>query len=134
MYVRVSRCECHNVGSKGAHQTIELERSLKEADKETSMMKSSPLCQLISIDILLFEINVFFNSVSISDNGTLNGIISRSDLVLHRFLAKYIYTAQKMKFSIKDFLNKRDQICRKSRIWSHLLKKSLMENFFFVRC
>ena len=39
--------------------------------------------------------------------------------------------AQKMKFSIKDFLSKCDQIRRKLRIWSHLLKKSLMGNFFF---
>ena len=36
-----------------------------------------------------------------------------------------------MKFSIKDFLHKYDQICRKLRIWVHLLKKSLMENFIF---
>ena len=36
-----------------------------------------------------------------------------------------------MKFSIKDFFSKRDQIRRKLRIWSPLLKKSLMENFIF---
>ena len=36
-----------------------------------------------------------------------------------------------MKFSIKDFFSKCDQICRKLRIWSHLLKKPLMENFIF---
>ena len=36
-----------------------------------------------------------------------------------------------MKFSIKDFLSKCDQIRRKLRIWLHLLKKSLMENFSF---
>ena len=36
-----------------------------------------------------------------------------------------------MKFSIKDFLSKYDEIRRKLRIWSHLLKKSLMENFIF---
>ena len=36
-----------------------------------------------------------------------------------------------MKFSIKDFFNKCDQILRKLRIWSDLLKKSLMENFTF---
>ena len=34
-------------------------------------------------------------------------------------------------FSIKDFLSKCDQICSFLRIWSHLLKKSLMENFIF---
>ena len=39
------------------------------------------------------------------------------------------YTAQKIKFSIRDFFSKCDQICRKLRIWSHLLKKYLMENF-----
>ena len=38
-----------------------------------------------------------------------------------------------MKFSINDFFSKYDQIRRKLRIWSHLLKKSLMENFFFVQ-
>ena len=33
-----------------------------------------------------------------------------------------------MKFFIKDFFSKCDQILRKLRIWLHLLKKSLMEN------
>ena len=37
-----------------------------------------------------------------------------------------------MKFSIKDFFCKYDQICRKLRIWSHLLKKSLIKNFIFL--
>ena len=41
----------------------------------------------------------------------------------------FFRTAEKMKFSIKDFFSKCDQIRRKLRIWSHLLKKSLMENF-----
>ena len=38
-------------------------------------------------------------------------------------------TAQKMKFSIEEFLSKSDQIRSFLRIWLHLLKKSLMENF-----
>ena len=33
--------------------------------------------------------------------------------------------------TLKDFYSKCDQIRRKLRIWSHLLKKSLMENFVF---
>ena len=37
----------------------------------------------------------------------------------------------KMKFSIKDFFSRCDQIRRNLRIWSHLLKKCLMENFIF---
>ena len=40
-------------------------------------------------------------------------------------------TAQKMKFSIKDFCSKCEQIRSSMRVWSHLLKKSLMENFIF---
>ena len=42
------------------------------------------------------------------------------------------YTAQKMKFSIKDLFSKCDQIRSYLRIWSHLLKKSSMENFIFL--
>ena len=40
-------------------------------------------------------------------------------------------TVQKMKLSIKHFFSKCDQIRRELRIWSQLLKKSLMENFIF---
>ena len=40
-------------------------------------------------------------------------------------------TAQKMKFSIKNFLSKCDEIGRKLWIWSHLLKKSFTKNFIF---
>ena len=36
-----------------------------------------------------------------------------------------------MKFSIKDFFSKCEEIRRKLRIWSQLQKKSLMENFIF---
>ena len=38
-----------------------------------------------------------------------------------------------MKFSNKDFFGKGDQIYRKLRIWSHLVKRSFMENFIFVQ-
>ena len=41
-------------------------------------------------------------------------------------------TAQKMKLSIKDFFSKCDQIRSFLRIWCHLLKKILMENFIFL--
>ena len=40
-------------------------------------------------------------------------------------------TAHKMKFSIKDFFSKYDQIRWKLRVWSHLLKKSIIEKFIF---
>ena len=37
----------------------------------------------------------------------------------------------KMKFSIKDLFSKCDQICSFLRIWSHLLKESLIKNLIF---
>ena len=46
-------------------------------------------------------------------------------------LPKSLGTVQKMKVSIKDFFSKSDQIRRKLRIRSHLLRKSLMKNFNF---
>ena len=42
-----------------------------------------------------------------------------------------LYTAHKMKFPIKDFFSKCDQIPSFLQIWSHLLRKSLIENFIF---
>ena len=39
-----------------------------------------------------------------------------------------------MKICNKDFFNKIDQIRRKLWIWSHLLIKSLIENFIFMHC
>ena len=38
---------------------------------------------------------------------------------------------KKKKFSIKNLFSKCDEIRRKLRIWSHLPKKSLLENFIF---
>ena len=49
-------------------------------------------------------------------------------------MIKYVYRkvlCTKMKFSIEDFFSKCDQIRSFLRIWSHLPKKSLMENFIF---
>ena len=53
--------------------------------------------------------------------------------LLHIFFSKFeAVTEQKIKFSIKDFFSRCYQIRRKLRIWSHFLKKSLMENFAFL--
>ena len=42
-----------------------------------------------------------------------------------------INTAQNIKFSIKDFFSNCDQIRSFMWNWSHLLKRSFMENFIF---
>ena len=47
------------------------------------------------------------------------------------YLSIICITAQKLTFFNKDSCWKCDQICRKLRVWSYSLKKSLMENFNF---
>ena len=42
---------------------------------------------------------------------------------------KLLKTGQKMKFSMKNLFGKSDEIRCLLWIWSHLLKKFLMENF-----
>ena len=42
-------------------------------------------------------------------------------------------TVRKMKFSVKDFFSKCEQILRKQKIRSHLLKKSLTESFILLQ-
>ena len=51
----------------------------------------------------------------------------------NQYIYAHMHNAEKMKFSIKDFFIKCNQIRRKLRIWSHLRKKSLMENFIFCK-
>ena len=38
---------------------------------------------------------------------------------------------KKIKFSIKNFFSNYEQIRSSQRIWSHLLEKTIMENFIF---
>ena len=57
-------------------------------------------------------------------------LIGKNDILLGLFWSG-CNTAQKTNFSSKDFFRNCDQICRKLRIWPHLLKKYLMENFIF---
>ena len=94
-------------------------------------IKSDPKssCQIVSsfnkfckIRHSLFDINQKFIK------GNKDGKALFNAYYFHCF---WLHTAQKMKFSIKDFFSKCDQIRRKLRIWSHLLKKSLKENFIF---
>ena len=42
-----------------------------------------------------------------------------------------IHIAQKTKFCVEDFFSQCDQIRKAMGNWSHLLKKSLLENFNF---
>ena len=53
----------------------------------------------------------------------------KSEFSTEKFVDKKFFTTQKMKFSIKGFFTKCDQIHSLLWVWSHLPKKSLMENF-----
>ena len=72
------------------------------------------------------KFRISFNTSSLSTSKNEKGLQCVS---LH---TSPIATLHKtMKFSIKDFFSKCEQIRSFQPIWSHLLKKSLMENFVF---
>ena len=52
--------------------------------------------------------------------------------IWYSWVKVWVLLHKKMKFSIKDYFSKCDQIRGIFRIWSHLLKKSLMENLNFL--
>ena len=62
---------------------------------------------------------------------TLKGFWAGGSATYFSVILMLTVSAQKMKFSIKDLFSKCDQIRSFLRIWSHLLKKSLTENFIF---
>ena len=100
-------------------------------------MKSGQLIEYNVRNILFCEIskNTFSYKtppVVTSEHSWIRSIwLTLTGFYLHFFLLSLLHTAQKMKFSNMDFFSKCDQICKKLHIWSHLLKKSLMENFIF---
>ena len=55
--------------------------------------------------------------------------------IYSRIAADLIHTAKEMKFSVKNFFSISEKNCekRKPRVCSHLLKKSLTENFIVTR-
>ena len=69
------------------------------------------------------------NHISFTDNIAKN--INVFSCFLEKLYKLHKKSFHEMKFSIKDFFSKCDQIRSFKRIWSHLLKKSLIENFIF---
>ena len=82
--------------------------------------------------ILLFRKDVYpyeymddwenFNETSLPEKQDFYSFLNMEDIT---------DTAQKMKFSVKDFFSKCDQIRNFLQIWSHILKKSVTKNFIF---
>ena len=69
------------------------------------------------------QLLTFFTKISMLDDWQGSEYVSENNIKLTH--------CRKMKFSIKDFVSKCNQICSFLLIWSHLLKKVLMENFNF---
>ena len=100
------------------------------------------MCQNINSTIIKFwlfiwkrwKLEFFFQKCFITLRFSCNAYRKKNfrDLTSSQtFLISNIRFAQKIKFSIKGFFSKCDQIRSFLRIWSHLLKKSLTENFIF---
>ena len=72
------------------------------------------------------------NEVFLRKYSTAKELLILAKKALSEMLDRVLNTLHnKMKFSIKDFFSKCDQIRSFLRIWSYLLKKSLIENFIF---
>ena len=79
--------------------------------------------------LLLYYIILLINCIFSADFPGVESLWKHT--VSAEFRENCTNTEQKMKFSIKDFFSKCDQIHRKLQIWSYLLEKSLMESFNF---
>ena len=91
-----------------------------------------PMCQILSLFVTLAIITLLQNNLQ---NMKIE-IFYSAYVQLYNSWAGCdfnlsIFTAQKLKFSVKDFFSKCDQIRSFLRIWSNLLKKSLIKNFIF---
>ena len=85
---------------------------------------------VLSLVVMIWSL--LFQSIIPEKHNCLNLFVQSEPKIPEAFLhSRRVNVTQKMKFSIKDYFSKCDQIPRKLRIWSHLLKKSLMENFIF---
>ena len=89
------------------------------------------MAKLCYIDMDSFIVHEKSEDIYANLAGDVEKRLDTSNSEVRRPLPIRKNTAQNMKFSIKDFFSKCDQIRRFLRIWSHLLKKSLMENFMF---
>ena len=91
---------------------------------ESLFNKFAGLKALLSVNIAKFLRTPFFTKY-------LTVAAFETCLRLKHVIGLQWWLRQKMKFSFKEFFDKCHQKPSFQRIWSHLMKKSLMENFIF---
>ena len=88
--------------------------------------------QAYFINLTVLTLQDFKSMFDLFSTSCIKGLKNtRGNKVSETKLNETYLTAQKGKFSTKDFFSKCDQSHRFLRILSHLLKKSSMENFIF---
>ena len=74
-----------------------------------------------------------FMAIEVKKNLLLVDIIFKIEIILNTMIFKF--TAQKIKFSDKDFFSKREKPHRELSSCSHLVKKFFTKKiFFFLQC
>ena len=99
------------------------------------------LLLLFSAASVSFQKNSFLSATNSISGKSKNAVLKHQNdyVTLHesetRLLTVVLSKQHRTKHEVlhKDLFSKYDQIRSFLRIWSHLLKKSLMQNFFFVQ-
>ena len=101
-----------------------------------ALPEKCPYSEFFWSDFPAFGLDTEWYAVSLRLQSECGKIWNRKTPNMDTFYAVLVtldsyHTGQKMKFLIKDFFSKCDQLRRKLRAWWHLLKKSLMTEFIF---
>ena len=138
-------CRCNEKEEKGFKHLILIEKNLLSLGIISS---SQIFWSLYCWQFYIFTAKIFisYNALYVNiafskDTGKYNiSICNTFQFVINILVVEGFYryhengkkyTAQKVKFPIKDFFSKCEQIRSFLRVWSHLPKKSLMENVIF---
>ena len=97
----------------------------------------SSICITFAIKFLTKKVNLLIKgSKSVKHSFSINSMLAQVYIKPGKsgqnLVATMLETLHKKMFSTKDFFSKCDQIRSFLLIWSHLLNKSVIENFIFL--
>ena len=104
-----------------------MNRIIQTSSFQLIIKKNQPMCYSLVFQLFLFQFNLRSYSSFTRDDCYMYLSFTLFYFCNMSIVNVLIYEQKKK----KDFFSKCDQIRWN---WSHLLKKSLMENFFFVQC